>query len=216
MSVYGDMPQYLMNGSFVYDLVRDAPVDDVIGYTQRYYARYPALSLGHHPLLLPLAEAPLFAVAGISVFSGRLTIILFLLAGVAFWFKLVAARFDNVTALLSSLLLITTPAIVTLSQAVLSEIPTLALIVGALFFLERFCRRQTRFDLTGFACCVVFSLYAKQIAVLMIPVYAVYVVWSLGLRALFSSGCSQWRPRSFSWSRRCFLSRSGFRPTTFR
>ena len=124
--------------------------------------------------------------AGISVFSGRLTIILFLLAGVAFWFKLVAARFDNVTALMSSLLLITTPAIVTLSQAVLSEIPTLTLIVGALFFLERFCRRQTRFDLTGFACCVVFSLYAKQIAVLMIPVYAVYIVWSLGLRELFS------------------------------
>jgi dolichyl-phosphate-mannose-protein mannosyltransferase len=186
VSVYGDMPQYLMNGAYVHDLVRDAPVDDVIGYTQRYYARYPALSLGHHPLLLPLAEAPLFAVAGISVFSGRLTIILFLLAGVAFWFKLVAARFDNVTALLSSLLLITTPAIVTLSQAVLSEIPTLALIVGALFFLERFCRRQTRFDLIGFACCVVFSLYAKQIAVLMIPVYAVYVVWSLGLRELFS------------------------------
>ncbi len=31
-----------------------------------------------------------------------------------------------------------------------------------------------------------FSLYAKQIAVLMIPVYAVYVVWSLGLRELFS------------------------------
>jgi 4-amino-4-deoxy-L-arabinose transferase-like glycosyltransferase len=186
VSVQGDMAQYLMDGAFIHDLVRDAPVSDVLGYTYRYYARYPALSLGHHPLLLPVAEAPLFAVAGISVFSGRLTIILFLVLGVVLWFKLVASRFDEVTAVLSSLLLVTTPAIVTHSQAVLSEIPTLALIIAALFFLERFRRRQTRLDLVGFAGCVVLSIYAKQVAVLMLPLYAGYVAWSFGLRGLLS------------------------------
>jgi Dolichyl-phosphate-mannose-protein mannosyltransferase len=186
VSVSGDMAQYLMDGAFIHDLVRDAPVTNVLGYTYRYYARYPALSLGHHPLLLPVAEAPLFAVAGISVFSGRLTIILFLVVGMALWFKLVASKFDDVTAVLSSLLLITTPAIVTHSQAVLSEIPTLALIIGSLFFLERYCRRQTRLDLVGFVGCVVSSVYAKQVAVLMLPLYAGYIAWSFGLRGLLS------------------------------
>ena len=50
ISLNGDMPRYLMNGVYVLDLVRDRPfssLDTLIEYTELYYGRYPALSLGH-------------------------------------------------------------------------------------------------------------------------------------------------------------------------
>ena len=75
VSLQGDMPRYLMNGVYFYDLIKDFPLTHPMKYTYQYFARYPALSLGHHPLLLSIAEVPFYAVFGISVFSGRLTIL---------------------------------------------------------------------------------------------------------------------------------------------
>jgi len=64
----GDMPRYLMNGVYFYDLIKDFPINNIIDYTYKYFARYPALSLGHHPFLLGIAEMPFYAVFGISIF----------------------------------------------------------------------------------------------------------------------------------------------------
>jgi hypothetical protein len=53
----GDMARFLMNGVFIHDLLVDRPLggwSQFLEYTQLYYARYPALSLGHHPVLLPI------------------------------------------------------------------------------------------------------------------------------------------------------------------
>jgi hypothetical protein len=185
-SLYGDMPRYLMNGVFVHDLVRDMPVSDALGYAYRYYARYPALSIGHHPPLVALAEAPIFALAGVSVFGGRLTILLFLVLALVMWFRLVASAFGEAAAALASLLLATTPSVVSLSQEVMSEVPALALILGAWFYLVRYGTSDRRADLVGFAVCAVLSLYAKQVAVLMLPLYAAYAWLAMGATRVFS------------------------------
>ncbi len=74
VSLQGDSPRHMMNGVFFYDLIRDFPFSNPIEYTYQYFARYPALSLGHHPVLLAVAEVPFYAIFGVSVFSARLTI----------------------------------------------------------------------------------------------------------------------------------------------
>jgi len=51
----GDMSRYVMNGVYFHDLVKDFPINNIIDYTYKYFARYPALSLGHHPFLLGIA-----------------------------------------------------------------------------------------------------------------------------------------------------------------
>ncbi len=79
VSLNGDSPRHMMNGVYFFDLIRDFPFSNPIEYTLQYFARYPALSLGHHPFLLGVAEAPFYAVFGISVFSARLTIVFFIL-----------------------------------------------------------------------------------------------------------------------------------------
>ena len=73
VSLQGDMPRYIMNGVFFHDLIQDLPFADPIQYTKKYYAKYPALSVGHHPLVPSLAEVPFFFLFGISVFSAKAT-----------------------------------------------------------------------------------------------------------------------------------------------
>ena len=79
----GDMARYVMNGVFVYDLIADGGVTsygDLVSYAERYYAKYPALSLGHHPPLPYLSAVPFFWIFGVSLFAVRFAAL--------FWFVL--------------------------------------------------------------------------------------------------------------------------------
>src|SRR5688572_31998265 len=60
VSLQGDMPKYMMNGVFFYDLIRESSLANIIEYTYQYYTKYPALSLGHHPIFLGLLEIPFY------------------------------------------------------------------------------------------------------------------------------------------------------------
>jgi hypothetical protein len=182
VSLQGDMPRYMMNGVYFLDLIGDFSFTDIVAYTQRYYFRYPALSLGHHPVLVSLAEVPAFALLGVSVLSARVTILAFAIVLVVCWFRLIEQLADRRTAILGSLLLITTPRVVQLAQMVLSEIPTLALVVMAFYYLHRFCVTLARRDLVVFAAAAVLSLYAKQVAIFMVPIYLAYLLAQLGPR----------------------------------
>jgi Dolichyl-phosphate-mannose-protein mannosyltransferase len=186
VSLQGDMPRYLMNGAFFYDFARDLPLQHPIDYAYRYYARYPALSLGHHPLLLGIAEAPFYAAFGISVFSGRLTVVFFLLLGLAAWYALVTRLYNQPVAFFAAVLLVTTPYIVDQSRVVLSEIPALALVLVAAYCLCRYSDTSRSSAVYAFALAAVSSVYAKHLAVFMFPVYLLYFVIRNGVRALFT------------------------------
>jgi len=76
----GDMPRYLMNGVYFFDLFHDMPsLTNLMDYTLHYFARYPALSLGHHPMFPSLIQVPFLKIFGISVLSARLSMVFFLL-----------------------------------------------------------------------------------------------------------------------------------------
>ena len=66
----------------------------------------------------------------------------FLLAGVS-WFFLVALFYERYIAFLSTVLFITTPFIVSYSRVVLSELPTLSLIILASYLFFRFLETET-------------------------------------------------------------------------
>jgi len=101
VSMQGDMAKYLMNGTFFYDLAQDFEFLSPFQYAYRYFARYPALSLGHHPLLPGLAEVPFYALFGISVFSARATTLAFMILGAIALFFLVKLFYDEDVAFLS-------------------------------------------------------------------------------------------------------------------
>lgn len=183
-SLQGDMPRYLMNGVYFYDFIHDLPLAHPLEYTYRYYAKYPALSLGHHPLLLSLAEVPFYAALGVSVFSARVTVAFFMLMGLVAWYALVARLYNRDVAFFAAALLVTTPYIVDLSCVVLSEIPTLALVLVTAYFFLRYCETQRPLHAYTFAIAQALSVYGKHLALFMLPVFLLYLVLRNGVRAL--------------------------------
>ncbi len=184
VSLDGDMPRYLMNGAFFHDFLRDLSFRDPLGYAYQYFARYPALSLGHHPLLLGVAEVPFYAVFGISVFSARITVVFFMLLAALAWFLLVRSAFDDTVAFLSSLLFVTAPFVVELSRVVMSEIPTVAMITVATFFFYQYCRSDKAFYAYAAAVSLALSVYGRHIAVFMFPVFLIYLLVRKGPKSL--------------------------------
>jgi hypothetical protein len=185
VSMDGDMPHYLMNGVFLYDLMRDVPLAAPFTYAQRYYARYPALTLGHHPFVPPLVEVPFFALFGVSVFSARLAVVCAFALLLVFWFKLIRNLYDTNTAFIASLFLVSTPGIVPLFQVVLSEPFTLCLIVLSLYAMHQYGVTGRGRYAIAFAVAATLSAYTKHLAVFMFPVYLFQFVAAFGVRALF-------------------------------
>jgi hypothetical protein len=187
VSLQGDMARYLVDGTYFYDLARDRPfasLQTFIDYTRMYFARYPALSLGHHPMLLPIAEVAGFAAFGVSVASARLVVLLASVLGALCWFLTVRLLYDDGVAVWATLLLMTMPLMVQTSQSVMSEAPTLALILAAVLFLVRFARDGRTRDAVALTIAVVFSVYAKHLAALMLPIYAGFLLGTVGPRRL--------------------------------
>ena len=188
VSLHGDMPKFLMNGAFLLDMANDRPfssVGAVIEYAEHYYARYPALSLGHHPPLLPLAEVPMFAIFGVSVAAARLIGLIAMIVAVGLLYRLVEDLYGGWSAFAAAVFFATSPAVITLGRSVLAEILTLALVMGSVYCLHRFCQGGRRRALVGFVVCTALSLYAKQLAVFVFPAYVVLAAVRLGPRRLF-------------------------------
>jgi hypothetical protein len=185
VSLDGDMPRYLMNGVFLRDALVDFPAGAPLDYARHYYARYPALSLGHHPVLPAVAQVPFFLLFGVSVFSARASIVVALVVTIFFWFRLLRDLYDVPTALFSCLLLLSTPGLVPLFQVVLSEPYAIALIVAAVYFMHRYGSTERPIYAWAFFVAAVLSVYAKQLAAVMFPVYAFQFVAAFGVRALW-------------------------------
>lgn len=185
VSLDGDMPHYLLNGVFLHDLLHDLPLRAPLEYAWRYYARYPALTLGHHPFVPALAEIPFFSVFGISVFSARLTTACAFILSLIFLFALLRDIYDMPTALFGSLLFISTPGILPLYQVVLSEPIALCLILASVYAMHRYCVTADPRAAAAFAIGVVLSAYAKHLAVFIFPVYLVQYVSAFGWASLF-------------------------------
>jgi Dolichyl-phosphate-mannose-protein mannosyltransferase len=186
VSLQGDMPRHLMNGVFFLDLVRDLPAPaDAFEYARYYYARYPALSLGHHPFLIALVEAPFFAVFGVSVTTARLVPLLFMLLGVYWTFRLALECLDDAWAAAAAGITFASSAyIVELTQSVMTELPALSLSVAAALYCHRFAERQRSRDILVATLLAAFAAWAKQLAVVVTPALIVYVWWRLGWRRL--------------------------------
>lgn len=186
VSMQGDMPRHLMNGVFFLDLVRDLPApSDAFEYARHYYARYPALSLGHHPFLIALVEAPFFAVFGVSVTTARLVSVLFMLLGVYWTFRLALECLgDAWAAAAAGLTFASSPYVVELAQSVMTELPALSLSVAAALYGHRFAERQRGRDILTATLLAAFAAWAKQLAVVVTPALILYVWWRVGWRRL--------------------------------
>jgi Dolichyl-phosphate-mannose-protein mannosyltransferase len=186
VSLQGDMPRHLMNGVFFLDAARDLPAPaDWFEYARHYYARYPALSLGHHPFLIALAEAPVFALLGVSVTSGRLVSLAFFLIGVVYAYRLASELFaDERAGAAAGIAMASSAFLVELAQSVMTELPAVSLVTAAAYYCHRFARDGKARAIVLATLLAAGAAWAKQISVVVLPALVLFVWWQIGVRRL--------------------------------
>jgi len=100
------------------------------------------------------------------------------------WFTLIRSWYDEYVAAMSTLLLITTPYLVSLSRMAMSEIPTLALIILTTYLLYLYCKYEKIKHLVFFTVFTILSVYAKHTAIFMFPFYFIFFVIHKGIRRI--------------------------------
>ena len=185
----GDMARYAMNGVFVRDLIADGGVSsygDLARYAERYYAKYPALSLGHHPPIPYLSVVPFLWIFGVTLTAVRMAAVAWFVLATWGLYSVANRLFSWQVAAWASALFVTNVVVLRAGQYLLSEMPMTALAVWSVHALLRFCDRPAASRFIWFASLVAASVYAKQLAILMVPVYVTILVVRLGWRSLFN------------------------------
>src|SRR5262245_8374887 len=161
----GDMARYVMDGVFMHDLIADGGVtsfDALTQYAERYYAKYPALSLGHHPPIPYLSVVPFFWVFGITLFAARLAALCWFLLAVWGLYAVAKRLFSWQIAAWAAALFVTNVAVLRAGQYLISEMPMMALVLWAVNALLRFCDTRRPLHFAWFLTLAVMSLFAKQ------------------------------------------------------
>ena len=164
-----DEARHAMTGAYFADLLSDLPLSHPIQYTYAYYARYPTLGLIHWPPLFPFVEGLAFLALGPSIVVARLTVLVFVTWGLIFWFLLVRELLSPWAAAFATLILFFLPALFLYEQAVMLEVPSLALCLSATYFWVRFLRTGHHRALYAFAGMASLAMLTKQQCVYLLP-----------------------------------------------
>jgi 4-amino-4-deoxy-L-arabinose transferase-like glycosyltransferase len=189
-----DETNHACNGLFVSSVIKDLPLAHPLDYAYRYYAQYPAISVGHYPPFFYLVEAGLFLTLGPSVITARVAVLAFMVLGVYFWFKFGAALLGKWAALAGSLLLTSLPGLLIYEKAVMLEVPSLALCIVATYFWHRYLSDERPSSLYLAALCVALALATKHNCVYLAPVFVLTALLSrkrhllVGWPALWAAG----------------------------
>lgn len=164
-----DEAHHAVTGLYFADLMTDLPLSHPVDYTYRYYARYPALGVVHWPPFFHICEGVMFLFGGRSATTARLTVLIFTALGLSYWFLLIRELVNPWAATFSALALGMLPFVVTYEQAVMLEIPCLALCIAATFYWVRFLGSNSRTAIVAFVTFFVLALLTKQQSVYLLP-----------------------------------------------
>jgi Dolichyl-phosphate-mannose-protein mannosyltransferase len=199
---FGDAFHHLMNGIFVFDLLREpaAALSDPLGYATSYYRHFPAMSIGYYPPVFPVIEAALMGVFGVSATTGQLTVLLMAVPLALFSFAWFRLRADPWTAAGGAALLVTAPSLVYWGRDIMLEVPVVAFMVGALWLFERLLAsdRPSWALAVGWAALAALAMWTKQHAVFLVGVFALSALGHAGATCCGSPPSSP-RPGSSSW-----------------
>ncbi len=163
-----DETVHASTGLFVASFLHDLPLRHPIQYTYRYYAQYPSLGVIMYPPAFYVAEGIAFLILGSTVVTARLTIIVFALLGLFFWFRLVEELEDEYTAALSTVLLGFLPSVLNYEKVVMLDIPLMSLCIAASYFWIVYLRRGLSRDLYGFAAFFSLAFLTKHHAIYLL------------------------------------------------
>jgi hypothetical protein len=176
---YPDADRILMDGVFFRDFLVDLPLLKPYDYIINYFGQYPALSIGYRPPFFPFVEGLFNLVTGVEIWSSRLALFSFAVAGGTAFYLLIRRTFDWTTAAVATLFLATTPFLAQFGWYTMAEVPVVSMaLITALFFQRYMSEGKTR-DLVLTAIALVLALYTKQTAMVLAIWMVLYTLGSL-------------------------------------
>jgi hypothetical protein len=170
-----DETVHAATGLYFASFLHDLPLRHPVQYTYRYYAQYPSLGIVMYPPIFYVAEGIAFLALGPSVVTARLTIVIFALLGLYFWFKLVSVLENEYTAALSTVLLAFLPAVLRYEKSVMLDIPLMAFCIAASYFWIVYLREGRIRHLYGFAVFACLAFLTKQHAIYL-PLFCLFTL----------------------------------------
>lgn len=178
---YPDADRILMDGVFFRDFLVDLPLLQPYHYIINYFGQYPALSIGYRPPFFPFVEGVFNLVTGVEIWSSRLALFSFALAGSAAFYLLLRRTFDWLTAAVATLFLVTTPFVAQYGWYTMAEVPVLSMALVTAYFFQRYMSGGKTLDLALTAVALVLALYTKQTAMVLALWMVLYTLGSLRL-----------------------------------
>lgn len=135
-----DETRHVMTGVFVRDALHDLPQSATHPkqYAVRYYLQYPALGLLIWPPFFYLVEGVVMTLFGTSYVTARALVALFAVIAAVYSYRLALRTHGPRVAAFALAVFGLAPLVFDLSRYVLLEVPTLALVLAAVFHFERY------------------------------------------------------------------------------
>jgi 4-amino-4-deoxy-L-arabinose transferase-like glycosyltransferase len=137
---WSDSPRHALNGAFVLDLLRDAPLNDPTGYAYNYYSQYPALTILFYPPFFYFVLAVFYALFGVSQEVATFAVFIFYFALAGGTYSLARLWLSPALSFGVALILISAPEVAFWGRQVMLEIPAFALLTWSAYFLIRYSR----------------------------------------------------------------------------
>ncbi|HEU0050056.1 MAG TPA: hypothetical protein VFQ43_20875, partial [Nitrososphaera sp.] len=176
----GDSPRHAVNGLFWWDLIFRLPLHPV-QFAMDYYARYPVIQPAAYPPLSYLLEGFTFSVFGASPYVAKTLVSL---AAIVSGIYLVAwlRRWVAPEAGWGGLLLILQPGVIRYSNAVMLNLPSMALGLGALYHTRMWIEsRGSRKHIYIATCLLVAGLLTYFPSGIVLPIIFLWILVASGL-----------------------------------
>ena len=118
-----DSPRHAMGGALVRDFLAREPFSDPLEFAERYYIRYPAISVGLYPPGFYLIEGGMLALFGVTAWAALAVVGLFYFLGAAAFYFLARLWLGRLESFAAALLSITLPEVALWGREVMLDVP---------------------------------------------------------------------------------------------
>lgn len=179
-----DASRHALNGLFVLDFVKALPFDDPVGFAERYYVQYPALTVLFYPPLTYALMAVPYALFGESHAVAQATIIVFF-AGLLLVAHAIARRYlPTAWAIAATLLFACAPQFLFWTRQVMVDTPAVFFLLFSTLALLRYTDDWQPRWIWWSCASFVAAIYCKYNVAFAAPALLAALIAAGGLRTL--------------------------------
>lgn len=146
-----DEAAHFVTGVMVFDYLRGSLGSPPVPFAIDYYAHYPRIGIGHWPPFFYVMESAAFAIAGPTIQTAMMLVVLCLLATILLLYEQLRRTYDGFTALWCAALPLALPVVRRTSTLLLPDVAVGLLSLLAVFAFAKYLRTDRLRDILWFS-----------------------------------------------------------------